>query len=68
MHTGNQNLKKLWELLHIFYLPKSRKHNKMLVEEFTLNTKDQGKVKTTLKERRTSRRNARQRHILLCHF
>ena len=44
------------------------KHNKMLVEEFTLNTKDQGKVKTALKERRTSRRNARQRHILLCIF
>ena len=37
-----------------FWSSKKPKHHKMLVEKFTLNTKDQGTVK--------------QWHILLCHF
>ena len=68
MRTGNQKLKKLWGLLHIFYIPNSQKQNKMLIEESTLNTKDQGTVKINFGEKRMSRRNAKQRHILLCHF
>ena len=51
-----------------FRSSKIQKHNKMLVKKFTLNTKDQGTVKITFEEKRTNRRNARQRHILLCRF
>ena len=42
-----------------FSISKSQKRNKMLVEEFTVNTKDQGTVNITFEEKRTSRRNAR---------
>ena len=33
-----------------FSISKSQKHNKMLVEEFTVNTKDQGTVNITFEE------------------
>ena len=51
-----------------FWSSKKPKHHKMLVEEFTLNTKDQATVKLTFEENRPKLPNARQWHILLCHF